>query len=354
MKLKYFVLFGALLVLGVLVSGCASNLSPSSWAGVSADANNAYIAGGPYVYAVNLETGAQAWRFPAKASSNPFFATPAIAADGQVIVSGFDHKLYSLSPQSGLQNWVFDQARDRYYGGALVSGEAIYAPNADYNLYALDMHGNLKWTFQADQSLWAAPVSDGQRVYLGTLGRKVYAVDAGTGKQVWQKTLDGAVLGSPALSPDGLLYVNTYAGSVVALDPASGEIRWQQKAASWIWGGPILDGGDLFLGDSTGAFYAFDAAGGRENWHQSLNGAVLASPVSTGENIIVGTEGGNVYFLDRSGKAVHTLAVTGKVYTAPVAAGTVVLVAPTGAATQPLLVAFDQTGVQKWTFTPAK
>jgi len=37
----------------------------------------------------------------------------------------------------------------------------IYAPNADYNLYALDLKGQLQWTFEADQSIWGAPVSDG-------------------------------------------------------------------------------------------------------------------------------------------------------------------------------------------------
>lgn len=355
MKLKHFLLIGGLLVLGLLLSGCASNLSASSWAGMTADANNAYIAGGPYVYAVNLETGAQVWRFPSKASTaSPFYAAPALTSDGQVIVGGFDHKLYSLSAQSGLQNWVFDQAHDRWYGGPLVVNDMIYAPNADYNLYALDLHGNLKWTFEADQSLWAAPVSDGQRVYVGTLGRKVYAVDAQTGKLAWEKTFDGAILGSPALGTDGRLYVDTYAGTVVALDAASGQIRWQQKVSGWIWGGPTLDASQLFLGDSTGSFFALDTASGQQAWKQALNGSVLSSPLSTGEAIVIGTEGGSVYILDHNGKVLHTLTVTGKVYTTPVAAGTQVLVAQSGDATQPILVAYDLDGAQKWAFTPAK
>ena len=87
MKKKYLVLIGLLLALAVLLGGCATGLSASSWPGVTADADNAYIAGGPYVYAVNLQTGAEVWRFPAKAAtSTPYYATPALTPDGQLII----------------------------------------------------------------------------------------------------------------------------------------------------------------------------------------------------------------------------------------------------------------------------
>lgn len=352
MKIKPVILIAAFLALSLLLTGCATGLTASSWAGVVADTKNAYLAGGSYVYAVSLTNGTQVWRYPAKASSNPFYATPALTPDGQVIVGGFDHNLYSLSQQSGLQNWVFNQAHDRWYGGVLVSGDTIYAPNADYNLYALDLHGNLKWAFQADQSLWAAPVSDGQRVYFGTLGRKVYAVDASTGKQAWVHSVDGAILGSPALKSDGTLFVGTYGGSVIALDAATGQVRWNHPASGWIWAGPTLTDTALLVGDSNGMLYDLDPSTGGERWHQKLSGSVLSSPVSDGKSIVVGTETGNLYYDDLTGSPVHTLSVGGNVYTTPVITASTILVAPTGASN--VLMAFDQNGVQKWTLPPAK
>ncbi len=104
----------------------------------------------------------------------------------------------------------------------LAANNMIYAPNADYNLYALNLHGELQWTFEADQSIWGAPVSDGTNIYFGTLGRKVYAVNAQTGKQVWVQKVDGAVLGSPVLGTDNTLYVGSYGGTVYALNTATG------------------------------------------------------------------------------------------------------------------------------------
>ena len=64
MNKKYLVLIGLLLPLAVVLSGCAAGLTASAWPAMTADAKNAYLAGGPYVYAVNLQTGAQVWRFP--------------------------------------------------------------------------------------------------------------------------------------------------------------------------------------------------------------------------------------------------------------------------------------------------
>jgi outer membrane protein assembly factor BamB len=353
MKNKYFVLLSLLLALMVVLSGCASGLTAASWPGMTSDDKNAYISGGPYVYAVNLQTGAQVWRFPDKASTaNPFDATPFLTSDGQLIVGGFDKKLYSLNPQTGQSNWQFVDARDRWMGGALAVNNMIYAPNADYKLYALNLQGKLQWSFEADQSIWGAPVSDGTNVYFGTLGRKVYAVNAQTGKKVWMQKVDGAVLGSPVIGTDNTLYLGSYGGTVYALNTANGGIRWSQAASSWIWSGPALDGSTLFFGDGKGTLYAHPVSGTDQSWNQPLNGAIIGTPLVSGDSIVVGTEAGNVYFIDRTGKNPRPISITGKVYSSPVAAGSLILVAPTGG--DAIMTALDQTGAVKWSFIPPK
>jgi outer membrane protein assembly factor BamB len=356
MKTKYLLLIGLLPVLAVVLSGCASGLTASGWPGMTADANNAYISGGPYVYAVNLQSGGQVWRFPDKASANPFEATPALTSDGQqLIVGGYDKKLYSINPQTGQQtgqSWPFTGAHDRWIGGALVAKNMVYAPNADYNLYALNLQGQLQWTFTADQSIWGSPVTDGTNIYFGTLGQKVYAVDAQTGIQVWMKKVSGAVLGSPVLGSDNSLYVGSYNGTVYSLNTADGATRWSVAASSWIWSGPALDGTTLYYGDGKGSFYAHPVNGTGQPWTQQLSGAIVGTPVVSSDTIVVGTESGNVYFIDPSGKNPRAVPISGKVYSSPVAAGGLFLVAPQGG--DAILVAFDQKGAVKWSFVPPK
>jgi outer membrane protein assembly factor BamB len=357
MKTKYLVMIGLLLALALILSGCATGMTASGWPGMTADANNAYIAGGSYVYAVNMQTGAQAWRFPEKASAaNPFNAKPVLTSDGQLIVGGYDKKLYSLNPQTGQSTWQFTDARDRWIGGALVTDKMIYAPNADYKLYALNLQGKLQWSFEADQAIWGAPVSDGTNVYFGTLGKKVYAVNAQTGKQAWVQNVDGAVLGSPVLGTDNTLYVGSYGGTVYALKTANGSARslttTSKTNSNWIWSGPVLDGTTLYFGDGNGSLYAYPVSGTGQTWSQPLNGAIVGTPLVSGDNIVIGTEAGNVYFIDRTGKDPRPISISGKVYSSPVAAGSLILVAPTGG--DATLVALDQNGAVKWSFTPAK
>ncbi len=356
MKTKYLVLTGLLLTLAVVLSGCATGLTAAGWPGMTTDTTNVYVAGGPYVYAVNLQTGAQVWRFPDKASTNPFEAKPVLTSDGQLIVGGYDKKLYSLNPQTGLQtgqsSWPFTGAHDRWIGAVLVVNKMIYAPNADYNLYAFNLQGQLQWTFPADQSIWGAPVSDGTNVYFGTLGRKVYAVNAQTGKQAWVQNVDGAVLGSPVLGADNTLYVGSYGGTVYALNVVTGSTRSLAKASSWIWSGLALDGNTLYFGDSNGSLYAHPLSGTAQSWNKPLNGAIIGTPLVTTDNIIVGTEAGNLYFIDRTGTNLRPISISGKVYSSPVAAGSLILVAPT--AGDAVVVALDQTGAVKWSFIPPK
>jgi outer membrane protein assembly factor BamB len=353
MKNKNIALFGLLLALGVILSGCATGMTPSGWTGMTVDAKNAYVSGGPYVFAVNLETGAQVWRFPEKASTaNPFDATPALTSDGQLIVGGYDKKLYSLNPQTGQSNWQFIEARNRWIGGALVVDNMIYAPNADYNLYALNLRGELQWTFKADESIWGTPVSDGKNIYFGTLGRKVYAVNAQTGKLVWEQKMDGAVLGSPATGTDNTIYVGSYGGTLYALSTADGGVRWSEKVSSWIWTGPMLDDTTLYFGDGKGILYAHPVDGTGQPWNQPLNGAIVGTPLINGDNIIIGTEAGNLYFIDLASKISRPVSISGKIYSSPVAAGNLILVAPMGG--DATLVALDQNGAAKWSFTPAK
>lgn len=352
MKTKYLLLIGLALVLAGLLGGCATGLTASSWPGVTADATNAYIAGGPYVYAVNLQTGTEVWRYPAKAAnSTPFYATPMLTPDGQLIVGSFDHKLYSLNPASGAENWRFEQAKDRWIGGVLVTADTIYAPNADYNLYAISFTGAPKWVspFQADQAIWGAPVSDGTNVYFGTLGRHVYAVNAQTGREVWMQDVNGAILGSPVLGPNNTLYVGTYSGELASLNTANGTVIGQQTTSSWIWTGPAADAANVYAGDANGMFYAFPMTSPGQPWTQQLNGSVIGSPLVVGTTVVVATEAGNVYFMDNTGQNLHSVAVTGKVYATPAAAGTLVLVAPTGGTNT--LVAYDLTGAIKWSYT---
>jgi len=357
MKTKILYYSFALFLLMIVLSGCASGMTPSSWAGVSTDGPTAYVALASHVYAVQVSNGVEQWRYPAKADAKiSFYAAPTITPDGQLIVGGYNRVLYSLSPKNGSVNWTFEGAKDRWIGSAAIGNGMIFAPSTDYNLYALDMKGKLLWKYTAGQALWSQPVVDTKRVYFGSLDHFVYALDMTTSKPdkaAWSTKLDGSILGSLTLGKDGILYAGTLGGSIYALDSATGKIKWQHSLSSWIWSGPTVDGsGNLFASDQAGKMFSLAADSGKENWSVQPDGPILGSPLVLENSIVFGTESGSLVSVGFDNKTLWTKTITGKLYGTPVLAGTSILVAPLGG--DATLIAFDQNGVQQWVYTPAK
>lgn len=353
MKTKFLFPIFVLAVLALLLGSCT--IPPTSWPSVIADSEYAYVAGGPFVYAVNLQTGVEAWRFPEKASTaSPFLTTPVLTEDGQLIVGGYDHKLYSLNPATGQEQWSFTEARDRWIGSVLVANGLIYAPNADYNLYVLDMNGILQWTFDAKQSIWSTPVTDGVNVYFGTLGNVFMAMDANAESKtpVWSVELEGAALGTPVLK-DGVLYIGLFDGGLVALDARDGSLLWTSMTGSWVWSGPVLVDETLYFGDGSGNFYAMNLSG-NVIWNQELAGAMTGTPLVNGDRLIIGTESGNVYFLDLNGETISPVSVAGIAYGSPAAGGDAILIGLTENEEDAILVALDENGAVLWSFIPKK
>jgi outer membrane protein assembly factor BamB len=345
-----FVLLAALL-LSSCVGGSAARGS-TSWPGLTADADNVYIADGTYVYAVSLADGKQLWKFPEKSSSS-FFAAPVLTQDGQLLVGseGNDRALYSIDPKTGKEKWSgpFKDAKDRWVASPLVFNNAIYAPNSDGNLYILSMDGKLIAAVDLGGALWSAPVTDGKYIYVTSLDHQFHAIDITSHKIVYTVDLGGAIPGGPAVGTDGL-YVGSFSKKLEVI--SNGSHRVLTETPNWIWSGPVLDNQTLYYADLDGNVYSFDIAGKKQNWSVKLNGAIVASPLVVGSQIIVATEAGTVVSLDKDGKNVWERTVGGKIYSNIVTSGELILVSPVSADIN--VAALDLGGKLVWSFTPEK
>jgi outer membrane protein assembly factor BamB len=122
-------------------------------------------------------------------------------------------------------------------------------------------------------------------------------------------------------------------------------------AENWVWSTPSLDGDTLYFGDVDGNIYAFNTSTGQLNWNPvKPDGPVTASPLVREDHILIATESGSIFALGRDGKVLWQEEVGGKIYTTPIAAGDLTIVAPLE--TEFYLAALDLNGRQVWTFTP--
>jgi outer membrane protein assembly factor BamB len=125
------------------------------------------------------------------------------------------------------------------------------------------------------------------------------AIDAGTGKGVWQTSYAAPVTVAPAAKAhgpgpkstptfaNGRLFTLGMGGIVTAFDAAGGKQLWQKPAGSVLplYGtamSPLVDRGLVIVhvgGHNQGALTVFDAATGETKWSWSGDGPSYASPI---------------------------------------------------------------------------
>ena len=368
MKLKTSLLLLSFIILAALLSSCAGGGQiGTSWPGVSVDDKTAYVAFERQVRAINLADGKLKWSFPAEPSNaGSFYSDPALSPDGQLLVGGYNHILYSLNPETGKTNWEFDGASNRLIASPLAVADGIFFSDTSENLFAIDLLGKPLWTspFKTEGEVWAQPVTDPDCncIYVSSMDHTLYSINPADGTMNWQsKGLGGSILGSPALSPEGVLYVGNFGSQIVAVNAENGEMIWSAPTEGWVWGGPVLSEDRLYVGDMNGNFYAFDAKSGQQVWQvpaENLDGKIVGSPLVLEDRVYFTSEAGTLFSLDKDGQNLASVQVGGKLYTSPLAAGDLILVAPMQAENKELLVALPkdvsqwQDGQSVWTYIP--
>lgn len=344
-----------LVALGALFLSACGAANTQNWPGLAADSDNAYLASGQIVYALRLDDGAKVWQYPDKAGASLFYPTPVLTADGQLLVgsSGPDNALYSLDPATGLPKWQKPfVAPNHWVAPPLVEGDTIYAPNNGGTLYALSLaDGSMQWSLPLGGALWGAPVSNGKLVFVTSLDHFLYAVDPEQRSVAWKLRLGGSAPGSASVSPDGnTVYVGSFGKKVFAVDTASGAVKWSTEVKNWVWGAPTLNGDSVFAADIGGNVYSLGVPNGKNAWPDTKpDGPITASTVAVGDGMLAATEAGTVYAYDGTGTQRWFANVGGQIYTTPVVSGDRILVAPMGADFQ--LAMLDQDGKIVRTFS---
>jgi outer membrane protein assembly factor BamB len=346
-----------LLIIAILLSACGSRsaMTASGWAGVTTDGDTAYVSFNTHVVAVNLSNGTERWRYPAEADPKiTFYAPPALAEDGSLIVGGYDNVLYSIDSVNGAGRILFNGANGRYIGGSLVATDRIFAPSADRFLYALDLNGQLLWDFETDEPLWARPATDPECncIFLSSMDHRVYALDSQSGNLLWRtEDLGGAIVGTPVISDDRILYVGTFAKEMIALDADSGSVLWRFGTEDWVWAGPNLDADTLYFGDLSGTFYAVDRMNGNSKWQiqPQADSAIVGTPLLTIEEVIFANDTGSLISTSKEGVIRWNQDMQTSLHTGPVQTGDMILVATSDP--ENLLIAMDTNGVRRWSFT---
>jgi outer membrane protein assembly factor BamB len=189
------------------------------------------------------------------------------------------------------------------------------------------------------QKVWSTRIGDGAGrsgvrlqpvlangdLYLISTDGKIEALNAATGKRIWQQStrtgggiwpfkhkkpgLDARYAGGPTVSGN-LLVVGTLDGHVYAFDAATGKRQWSAEVDNEVISPPAIDAGIVYVHTNSGYVYAFDANTGDRKWLNDQGSVPLLSLRGNGPLLAAH---GVVMFGSDDGKVVSLRSDTGAV-----------------------------------------
>jgi eukaryotic-like serine/threonine-protein kinase len=260
-----------------------------------------YQAGGS-LHVINAHTGLVEWKL--KPSTTGTVMHSPVISEGTIffwevnalIPAGFfGGTLYAVDLQTRRQKWKFSVGRGIVSGRPVAGDGRIYIANTGElsmgSLYAIDARtGKVKWQFGVAGSYPA--ISRGVVYYAGA-DDVVYALEAGSGKKLWQVQFKGG-LSSPIVA-DRTVYVTVCLQKLQVMDSKTGQQKWDFKTDRGMYSTPVIASGVVYVGSFDGHLYAIDAKTGRDIWKFKMGAALVSPPAVFNDTVYAASHDGYIY-----------------------------------------------------------
>ena len=302
--------------------------------------------GTPYNVPGHVALGAsvrQVWSADAGQGSSSYgklTASP-IVADGRIYTIDTKGRVTAFSP-SGASVWRAsvtppnENDQKGYGGGLAADGGRIFAATGYGWVVALDAASGKKlWDKNLQSPIRSSPTAAGGRVFLVSADGVARALSAADGTELWthQGLVEKAALltnTSPAVASDVVIFPYP-SGDVVALRIADGQPAWTESLARTRLASslgsmtdaarPVVDGGAVFAVGHSGRMVATTARDGQRLWSLSVPG--IQAPAVAGDTLfVVDTSGQLMAITRKDGKVLWTVRLPGtNTWSGPVLAG---------------------------------
>ena len=207
----------------------------------------------------------------------------------------------------------------------------LYAVNNDGTAFALNANtGKVLWERSIGRLNASSPAYYKGRLYIVNLvPGHVVKLDAKTGKVLWDRALSGRAESSP-LVLGNTLYFGCESGQLLALSTRNGNVRWATTLGGPVKSAPAYRNGVLYVGDYGGYMNAVSAASGKLIWQSgslgpgfAASGEFYSTPAVAFGRVYAGNNDGRVYSYDlKNGALAWTHSTGGYVYSGPTVAST--------------------------------
>lgn len=261
-----------------------------------------------------------------------YLSSPAVS-NGTVYFGSSDGNVYALDALSGAMKWKF-KTGDVVHSSPAVADGTLYIGSWDTYLYAIDAaSGKEKWRFKTGDDpeahnhvgIQASPVVVDGVVYFGSRDAFAYAVDASSGKELWKFSAQGSWVNNSMVVHDGKAYFGTsIPGIMHAVDAKTGKAVFDLPTGTPVFASMALAGDTLYLGNLGGKLTAIDLKTQKPAWVFETDGAKQNAASMTNADGTIKFEtvfsSPNLYYEDMV-LAVHKLFTMGTILSSPVVVG---------------------------------
>ena len=265
-----------------------------------------------------------------------------IVYEGRVLVLDAAGKVTAVNASGGSVAWTAtttppnERDQEGFGGGLAADGGRIYAATGFGNVLALEAKtGKKLWEKNLGSPVRASPTAAAQRVFVASKEGHVFCLSGSDGTELW--TFRGlperaSILVNASPAVDGDTVVVPYpTGDVVALRISSGQPMWSEtlartRTASSLGamsdaGRPVISGGVVFAVGHAGRMVATQLKTGERIW--SLTVASIQQPWVAGDNVFVVDTTGQLMAITRNDGKIQwaTKLPGGGAWSGPVLAG---------------------------------
>ncbi len=312
-------LAAGLLVLLTLITAtaCGGVKNPEGWASPAVDGPAIYYFPAKDRLTAAALSGASAsrtWTFPDKSRPEQkdlkFKAVyDAPASDGDTLYfASWDGRVFAVGRADGALRWTLKNViKGGVVGGPVLAGDRLIVGTTDGRLYALskaDGRAAPGWPANGldfPDGIWAPPIVKGQTILVATMGGRLNAFRVSDGSPAWAQPFkaDGAIA-DMALLTEKRLFVPTLNKSVYIVDADTGELAAPVfRAQDWVWSGAAYRDNIAYFGDFAGSVYALDITTGKNTWATPYDAKskVKSAPVIVDDVLVLATRDPAIHFI---------------------------------------------------------
>src|SRR5512133_1278056 len=185
-------------------------------------------------YAIDASNGNLRWSFK---TGGVIHSSPAYA-NKTVCFGSWDSYLYALNSEDGSLKWKFKTGTDTVYfnqvgfqSSPAVYNGVVYSGCRDAHVWAIEAEtGDLKWKYYNNGSwvISSPAVHNDTLYYLTSDTHKVNALSAASGRLLFSGDCRTYGFSSPTVA-GGKIYTGTFGGSLMALDAKTGTVAWEYR-----------------------------------------------------------------------------------------------------------------------------